>query len=159
WRFTSVAPIARIPFRPAEPAAEGVTAEQLQRIWFDGPEACRLVLLNGRYAPELSSVPHGLKAGSLAEALREEPESVEPYLARYASYENHAFVALNTAFLEDGAFVRIPKGVVLEGPIQLVFVSSGGMEPTVSHPRNLILAGANSQATIVESYLGLGDQV
>ena len=73
--------------------------------------------------------------------------------------DNHAFVALNTAALEDGAFVHIPRSAVVEEPIHLLFVSTAHDGPTVSHPRTLILAGENSQATIVESYAGPAGQV
>jgi Fe-S cluster assembly protein SufD len=52
--------------------------------------------------------------------------------------------------------VSIPKGKVVAEPIHLVFVSTSPGGPTVSHPRNLVLAGVNSQATVVERYVGLG---
>ena len=75
-------------------------------------------------------------------------------LARYARFQSHAFVALNTAALEDGAFISIPRNAVVDEPIHLLFVSTATEHPTVSHPRTLILAGENSQATIVETYVG-----
>jgi Fe-S cluster assembly protein SufD len=84
---------------------------------------------------------------------------LEPYLARYARYQDHSFVALNTAFIEDGAFVSIPSGKIVEEPIHLFFVSTAAGEATVSHPRNLILVGNDSQVTIVESYVGLNHGV
>ena len=65
---------------------------------------------------------------------------MEAHLARHADFQNQAFVALNTAFLEDGGFVRVSKGVIAERPIHLVFVSTAGSQPTVTHPRNLIIA-------------------
>ncbi|MGA2593829.1 MAG: Fe-S cluster assembly protein SufD [Bryobacteraceae bacterium] len=128
WRFTNVAPIARVAqaLLPAAPA-----------------------LLPAQNQP-------GVEIRSLAEALRNQPELIEPYLARYASYQNNAFVALNTANFQDGLFVRIAKGAVIEEPIHLVFTASANGHPTVSHPRNLIVAESDSQATIVETYTGSG---
>jgi Fe-S cluster assembly protein SufD len=81
---------------------------------------------------------------------------VEQYLARYADYHNNAFVALNTANFEDGLFIHIPKGAVIEEPIEVVIQSAANGHPTVSHPRILIVAEAGSQATIVETYQGHG---
>ena len=81
---------------------------------------------------------------------------VEQYLARYADYHNNAFVALNTANFEDGLFIHIPKGAVIEEPIEVVIQSAANGHPTVSHPRILIVAEAGSQATIVEAYQGHG---
>ncbi len=80
-------------------------------------------------------------------------------LARYASYQDHAFTALNTALMEDGGFVYLPKGVIVEQPIHLLYVTMPGVEPIVVHPRNLIIADEASQVTIIESYVGLGEGV
>jgi Fe-S cluster assembly protein SufD len=96
---------------------------------------------------------------SLGRNFETNPEQVEPHLAQYASYRGHAFTALNTAFLEDGAFVSIARGKVVEEPIHLLFLSTTHGEGAVCHPRSLILAGEGSQATVIESYVGTGDDV
>jgi Fe-S cluster assembly protein SufD len=85
---------------------------------------------------------------------------VQQHLARYARYRDRAFVALNTALMEDGAYVRIPRGVIVEEPIHLLFVGSAADgAPAVSHPRILIVAEENSQATVIETFVGVGDGV
>jgi Fe-S cluster assembly protein SufD len=165
WRNTNVAPIAAVPFQPASELRVGAAASLAERIG-QLPLAdlgCpRLVFLNGRFSQQLSTLealPKGVKAGSLAEALASDGKTFECHLTRYAAdYREHAFVALNTAFIQDGAFVEIPKGVVLEKPIYLLYVSVPSELPTVSYPRNLIIAGRESQASIVEGYLwgGIG---
>ncbi len=81
--------------------------------------------------------------------------SAEPYLARYASYQNNPFVALNTANFEDGLFIHIPKGAVIEEPIEITIQSAANGHPTINHPRILIVAEPDSQATIIERYAGL----
>jgi Fe-S cluster assembly protein SufD len=162
WKYTSVAPIAGIPFEPArfEPAKSLV--EKVKGSPWAELECRQLAFVNGRYCPELSelgTLPRGVKVSSLAEALKSGDATLENHLARYAAYRDHAFVALNTAFMEDGAFIEVPKGVVLEKPIYLLFVSVGSDQPTVSHPRNLILVGRESQVSIIEGYVGLGEEV
>jgi Fe-S cluster assembly protein SufD len=117
-----------------------------------------LVFTNGHFAPALSStarLPKNVKAMSLADAIKTERATVEKHLARYADPAEHAFVALNTAYVNDGAFVHIPRGAVVEQPIHLLFVSTAGDQPTVSHPRNLIVIEEAAQATIVESYASI----
>ena len=124
WKYTSVAPITRTPFQPAgrvptPPSAGGTRGEGLtkEHLPFGRITRCRLVFVNGRYAPELSALdglPRGMIAGSLAAALDSDFELVETHLARYARYGDRAFVALNTALIQDGAFVHIPRGVVVE---------------------------------------------
>jgi Fe-S cluster assembly protein SufD len=73
------------------------------------------------------------------------------HLGRHLPNRN-AFVALNTAFMRDGALVHIPAGYQAEQPIYLVFLASAA--GSTSFPRTLIVAGAGSQATVVEIHLG-----
>jgi Fe-S cluster assembly protein SufD len=162
WRFTNVAPIAETAFRLA--GAGGAVPGQgaLAPFAFAGIACHRLVFVNGRFVPGLSapgSAPAGVRVGSLAEAVRADRGLLEPHLTRYADYHHDAFTALNTAFLADGAFVRIPRGRVLEAPIHLLYVSTGAKVPLVTHPRNLLVADEDCQATIVEDYVSLGEGV
>jgi Fe-S cluster assembly protein SufD len=161
WKYTSLAPIAGTSFRPAPQSSDGTLARELQKSSSFDLACDRLVFVNGHYAPGLSSLAglsKGIKATSLAEALVSFPALLEEHLGRYADAKNHTFVALNTAFIEDGAFVEIPKGVVLEKPLHLLYVSTPGRQPWVSHPRNLLLVGQGSQAMVLEEYLGLGKE-
>lgn len=98
--------------------------------------------------PACPRVPQGVQITKLSQA------QVEPHLARYASYQHNPFVALNTANFEDGLFIHIPKGVVVEQPIEILIESAANGHPTVSHPRILIVAEPDSHATIVETYTG-----
>ena len=80
-------------------------------------------------------------------------EIVRTNLARHADYVANGFTALNTAFISDGAFVYIPKGVVVETPIHLLFISDGAAVKSASFPRILVVADENSSATLIESYV------
>jgi Fe-S cluster assembly protein SufD len=104
-------------------------------------------------------LPKGVQVGSLAQALSARHAAVEAHLGRYASFEEQAFVALNTAFMQDGAYVYVPRGCAVEVPIHVVFISLPVGEATVSYPRNLLVFEDSAQATVIESYLGLGDEV
>ena len=155
WKYTNVAPILKVPFVPAAEAGPR-RIEDLDAAGLPGRSGAQLVFVNGRYASELSSVPpsaEGIEIASLRETLASRPESVEPHLARIAR-EGNAFADLNSALLEDGAFVRIPAGVVVEDPIHLVFLSEPDFGPTISHPRTLVIAEPGSQAVVVESWIG-----
>lgn len=162
WRFTNVDPIARMSFHSAEFRADGLSSELLSElplahVAFE-QRCSRIVFVNGHYNPQLSSrnLPDKLIASSLASAIKHEVSSVREHLARHAAFQNEAFVALNTAFLEDGAFIEVPAGVRLDAPIYLLFVSTAD-QPLASHPRSLIIIGDDSQASIVEDYLAIGD--
>lgn len=159
WKYTNIAAIAETPFKPAGHETPGLMRDALAGISFGALAASQLVFINGHYSPELSSLrplPEGVRAGSLAAALSAHPEWMESRLARYANYKEHPFVALNTAFMRDGAFLYVPEGKVIEEPLSLLFVSTAAEEPTVSYPRNLVLAAEDSKVEIVESYVGVG---
>src|SRR5438128_6472803 len=92
WRFTNVAPIARLPFKPVfDSSAEGVTAETLSERTFANLAGTRLVFVNGRFANGLSTIgalPKGVKAGSLAAALVSDSALLEKHLGRYVGTED-----------------------------------------------------------------------
>ena len=158
WKYTNVAPIADAAFSYPVDAGAKVTPADIRRVapWDDG--WVNLVFVNGRYSPALSAAPGeltGARVTNLAEAVRADGDVIESHLARHAVFEDDGFTALNTAFLRDGAFLYLPEGESLEKPLHLVFVTAGGAEPTVSYPRTLIVAGANSRLTVIESYVSL----
>ncbi len=161
WRFTSVAPISQLAFSLPERGHAGLTKADLQQFRIAGT-ACSLVFINGRFTPELSDQPAlaaGVEAGSLADALASDTGALELQLGLKLTLQNDAFSSLNTAFIEDGAYVRIARGTVLEAPIHLLFLSTGAEEPLMFHHRNLIVAEANTQASIVEEHISLADGV
>jgi Fe-S cluster assembly protein SufD len=160
WKYTNVTPIARAAFQPAPRVGTSEIAKQLARSPLYDLGCSRLVFINGHFSKELSSLaalPKQVTVATLAETLSKSPAALEEYLARYADFKAHAFVALNTAFLEDGVFIQVPKGVVVESPIHILYVSTSSGAPHVSHPRNLIVAGRESQVSLIETHLGLGE--
>jgi len=90
------------------------------------------------------------------------PDDARPHLAQHASFDRNAFVALNTAFLNQVTIVQVPRSAVLDQPIQIpvgqaVSPANAAIESKAAfHPRTLILVGANAQCRIVETYLGTG---
>ncbi len=161
WKYTNVAPLVSVPFAPARVKLTEEIRRRIERLPLADLGCSRLTFFNGRYVPELSKlreVPKGLKAGSLASAFKNHGALLERHLARYADARTHAFVALNTAFFEDGAFIEVPKGAVLQKPLHILQVSHGGGRTTVSHPRNLILMGSTGQATIIETFFNLAEE-
>ncbi|MDH3456499.1 MAG: Fe-S cluster assembly protein SufD [Gemmatimonadota bacterium] len=156
WRFTDVKPIARGSFARSEPSPDAVSIEDVDRLRLGGGDYDCVVFLNGHHVAALSSVgrhPDGVRLGSLRDALSTSPELVEEHLARYATQEHNSLAALNTAFVEDGAFLYVPDGATLERPVQFLFISAPLADRSlVSHPRNLFIVGREARATVVESY-------
>jgi Fe-S cluster assembly protein SufD len=159
WHFTSVAPIADAEFVPLRAAGGDAQSADLDRFTFGGDDWTHLVFGNGRFAPALSAaaLPGRVQATSQAAALGDGVPAVRAPLGTLAAFEHSAFTALNTAFFVDGAFVHLPAQVHLERPIHLLFVADAEAAAGVTHPRVLIVAEPHARATIVESYVALGD--
>ena len=156
WRFTTVAPIGDVTFRlgaPADAAARALVDSVAI------PDAQRLVVVNGRFSPALSSDDRqdGVETSSLADALARSGDgrALQGALGRAVPFDTRAFVALNTAFLHDGVFIHVAKGAIVERPVQLVFVSVPGAEATMSHPRIFAMVGDGAQVRLVETYVGM----
>lgn len=150
-------PITRVPFKMAASEQKGLPPSLLSRFTFGVRGGIQLVFVNGRFAQELSSLvglPQGLLVESLSEALTKHADLVEHHLAGYADVSNESFAALNTAFIGDGAFIYLNRNLVVEKPIQVLFLSTARVEPAVSHPRTLVVAEPNSQIQLIESYAG-----
>lgn len=158
WRFTSVSAIANTEYELAGETHSAISPEQLAP-WRREGAGCQLVFVNGHFAPELSlakPLAGGVKVAGLAQVLTSDGGLVEQHLGRYLDQHRDSFAALNTAFAEDGACVHVPRGVVVEEPIWLLFVAMANGSPVMSHPRNLIVADEDSQVAIVEEYVSLG---
>jgi Fe-S cluster assembly protein SufD len=159
WRFTDVAPIAGKIFTLALQSANDAKYLGLAPLRLPDDFASEMVFVNGyclTAASNFPAPPRGALLGSLSEKLDSGASDVVPYLARIASFERRAFPALNTALFGDGACILIPAHTVLEKPLHVRFISTGeaDMRPAMSNPRVLVVLGAASQATIVESYVG-----
>ena len=158
YKYTNVAPIADAELALASNGIAELSVDELTDIAPVQQGDARLVFIDGRYSPALSDVQgvaHSVSVCSLADAIDAGNGLVAKHLAQHADIQEDGFIALNTAFISDGAFIEIADGVSVNSPLHLVFVTTNGAQ-TVSHPRALLVAGRGSSATIVESYIGVG---
>lgn len=158
WHFTSVTPIAERTFKALKTNPTALTLTDVKP-WLVDEAWHRLVFVNGRLEPALSQfagLPAAVHVSTLSEALREDPEWVEQHLGSLAAFDRAAFTALNTAFMQDGVVIRVPKGEVVETPLHIVHLVDGQAEGAALHPRLVVVAEALSQIVLVESFVGLG---
>ncbi len=163
WKYTNVAAIARIDFKPATLAGDarlGADEADLAKYGCAEAKDSQLVFVNGILRSELSSLgalPAEVVALDLSQAISDDRYGAIAWkhLAQQADYVANGFVALNTAFITNGAFIYIPNGVVVESPIHLLFIADGAH--SANSPRVLLVAEENSKATVVESYVGPED--
>jgi Fe-S cluster assembly protein SufD len=160
WRFTPVTPIANTTFVEAEPVH--VVPADLAGLSLGTGTLAELVFVNGTFAPGLSCIgtlPAGVEVGSLAQALASRPADVERWLGSVARIDASPFTALNTAAVEDGAFVYIPRHAIVSEPVHLIFYSTVSGAPSASYPRLLFVAEEHSESRLIETYAGPAGQV
>jgi len=167
WRFTDISPILKHKF--VYPDKEILPSKgDLSKFMFAGMKSHTIVFVNGFYSHELSvllPLPGGTIVGSLASFISCSDVNIGKRMPGTKNSSDSAapsygdiFTALNTAFAVDGAYINIPENIIVDKPIHIVFVSHG-KENAISQPRNLVITGRNSQATIFEHYVGIGDGV
>ncbi len=157
WRYTNVTPLARVPFELPQARPE-ISREALEEVSFPVYACSVFVFMDGAHRPELSApraLTGGVRALSLAELLAREPERIEAELGRQVDLKRHPFAALNTAFLDDGAVLLVPRGARLTQPVHVVFASSGTEPDRVRHPRVLLVAGPESRSQVIVDHVDL----
>lgn len=118
-------------------------------------EKISLVFINGYFAPHLSDtalLPKDVLLCPISEALIAHESVIKPHLLLELDASRHPFVSLNSALMTDGLFLSIPKNVAISTPIHCIFLSTE-QNNVLTCPRNIIVAGANSKATLIEEYV------
>ena len=159
WKYTNLASLAKESFQPAVRQDELITGTE--RFAYPETAGAHLVVVNGFLREDLST-RIGLDeviAIDLFSAVADARYNkvARKYLARNANYHDNGVKALNTAFLQSGVFLWIPKNVKLETPLQITFVSDTTIKKSASFPRLLVVAEENSSATLIESFVSNGD--
>ena len=115
--------------------------------------ACRLVLVDGVFAPRLSEtggIEKGLQVRSLGEVLEAGDTALQAQL--FAFDNSNPMIALNSAMATDGVVIQIADGTVLTQPLHVVHIASGGT-PAAMFTRSLLRLGKDTSATLVEGYV------
>ncbi len=155
WRFTDLSALYPHDFHPVVSFAKLTKADIKEYVI---PGAIRLVFVDGSYSSELSDLPdihEGVTVTSLLERLGD--PLVEGIFGKHAPYKQDAFVALNTNFFEDGAWVHVAGDVT--APIHLLHVATKRETPSAIYPRNMVIMDSASGTTLVEEYIGLEDGI
>jgi len=156
WRFTNPAPLTRAVFADAAVATGQVPPLPALGAW----DRVELALVNGRYAPDLARVPGlpgGAWVGGLAAAIANPivADRITRTLGAIAPWQERAFVALNTALIDDGILVHVAPDVKLAAPVHIghaIHRHDGG--PVAAHPRVLVIADRGARLTVIEDFRG-----
>ena len=149
WKYTNVAPIARIPFILSGPSNTSINVIKSVAPWSNN--WTNVVFVNGHLRKDLSDSSDEFDISSLAE-LAQTDSQVED-LGSLTDISDDGFAALNTSFLQDGIVLRVEQGRKVKLPINVIFFSDG-ISGAVSHPRIFIKAGRGSSVSVIENYVG-----
>ena len=159
WKYTNVAPILRRNFGVAT-AGQPAPAIDVSAMAVPGLDTYEYVFVNGHFRQDLSSstgLPSGVTVESIAECIGRDPEWARTQMLRHAAGDT--FVALNTAFVSDGAAIIVDESVAVEKPIHLLFITAGGSAPVAVFPQVWIRAGRGAKVRVIETWRGLTDAV
>lgn len=157
WKYTNLKDLRKLDWRQVD-SVDVVVPDSLPAT-VPSIDAYRIVLVNGRFNPGLSEIdglPAKVKLGGLAQAIEDAPDAFVDRIGSLLTDIDEAVLALNAAYLADGFYLEIGRGVVLDKPIHLVSLAVSGDTALAFHPRNLIVAGEGSITTVMETHVGTG---
>lgn len=160
WKYTDTRPISKHTFSSTNEASVAISAEEIDAVRFQGLDCYELVFVNGAYSKEhsrIDNLPSNITVENMADALENDSELLAKHLAQYADNNVSPFTALNTAFIQHGSYINVPKNTVVDKPINILYLSKNDAHPFASHLRNLIVVGEQAEATLIENYIGLDD--
>ena len=152
WKYTNVDALLNQPFAQQNGVTNPIVIKES-----DLPVQHQLLVQNGIISGEkelANKLPAGVLILPLADALTYHADLIKPYLGTILKQE-HGFHFLNTALIDCGLFIYIPKGIYIEEPIAITHVQDQTNQAV--HLRHLIIAEAQSNVTIVEEYRGEAD--
>lgn len=154
WRFSNISTLTLDGFTLAAPTTSVPHAP------IGIAKAAKLVFANGRLfsreplAADLAQ--RGVIVDTLQNALVQHGDLVrEHLLAQPPKLGGAKFSALHEAFLTDGAFIYVPKGVDVELPIGVFSYALG--DTSAVFPHTLVVAGENARATVIEYFGSAND--
>ena len=157
WKYTDVSMISRRTSLAPDNIPPEPSSDARLLAWTLANENMHvMVFVNGHYDPTLSKIddlPHGVRLESLEDILNSADELPEAFFKQ--QLEHTVFSALNNAFTTGGTVLLLPPDTVLDKPIYLLFIASG--HGVAIYPRNIIIAGENSRAKVIEHYMGTLD--
>ena len=159
WKYTNISPLLKHNFVQFFGNAK-ISKDQIKKRLFNNLEHSLLVFVNGNYSADKSdllNLPKGVVVESLSNASKNHSYLIQQHFSKYASYTNHLFTALSTAFTKDGAFIYVPENAIVDEAIHLLFITDLSNEKIITHPRNLFIAAKNSQVKIIEHYASVDD--
>jgi Fe-S cluster assembly protein SufD len=158
WKYTNLKPVLKHDYRILLKGDDAVSFADIKSYLLSDLDTYKLVFINGKYSSWLSDATHQeFDVCTFAAALNKYPDIIAEYLGKGAP-KGDTFVDLNTAFADDGAFIRVKANKTVDKPIEILYLTTNENGPAFSQVRNLIIAEQNAEVQLVERHQNIGEQ-
>ncbi len=161
WKYTSLKSVLKHDYSVFPVAENSIEFKDVKKYFLHEIESYKLVFIDGVYSSFLSSTTHdGYDICLMSSALKKPKYKmiIDNYFNKITD-KNNSTSNLNTAFSMEGAFINIPKNIVLPKPIQIINFYTGNEKEILLQPRNLVIVGENSHVQIIERHQSLSSNV
>lgn len=156
WKYTNLQPLLKKEFE-LKASNSTITKEEINEYILKDTDTYLMVFLNGVFEPSLSSIScEKAHISTFKNANEEQQKIIEKYWGSCLPKQSDAFVSANNGLAQEGAFVYIPKSVVLDKPLQIVYASKNE-NPLFLQTRSLVVIEENGQAQITERHQNFSD--
>lgn len=159
WKYTSLSAILKNDFSVFPQTEAHIEFAAVKKYFLHEIDTYKVIFVDGVFSSFLSQTTHqGLDVCLMSSALNLPKYKIyiDNYFNKVASLDE-SLTTLNTAFATEGAYINIPKGKVVEKPIEIIYFSTGSEAAHLLQPRNLIIVGENAHVQIIERHQSLGE--
>src|SRR5690606_28576176 len=157
WKYTSLNALLKGDYSVFPEQETATEFKDIKKYFIHDIDSYRIVFVDGVFSSHLSQISNeGIDVGTMGSALTKPKYQlvIENYFNKIVDKED-SLTALNTAFSKEGAFINIPKGKVVDKPIQVLYFSTGKESAQMMQPRNLVVVGENAYVQIIERHQSL----
>ncbi|HCP41635.1 MAG TPA: Fe-S cluster assembly protein SufD [Cryomorphaceae bacterium] len=156
WKYTNLKPVLKHDYKIMLKSESAVSFGDIKQYLLSNLDTYKLVFINGKYSSWLSESTHqSYDICTFAAALNKYPDVIAKYLGK-AAPAGETFVDLNTAFADDGAYIRVKANQTVDKPIEILYITTDENGTSFSQNRNLIIVEQNAEVQVLERHQNLG---
>ncbi len=156
WKYTSLKSLLKHDYSVFPNQETTIDYNAVKPYFLHNIDTYKVVFVDGIYSSFLSETSHdGLDICLLSSALNKPKYKmvIDTYFNQIASKDS--LTSLNTAFAKEGVYINIPKGKVVDKPVEIIYFSTRKESALLIQPRNLIVVNENSHIQIIERHQSL----
>ena len=158
WKYTSLNNVLNKDYSIFPNKEATLELKDVKKYFIHDIDSYKLIFVDGKFSSFLSETTHDtFDVCTMSSALTKPKYKavIENYFNKVAKQDN--MTSLNTAFVNEGAYIYIPKNVEVGKPIQIINFTTGSENAVLLQPRNLVIAEENAHVQIIERHQSLTD--